>query len=880
MKHTRPSLAGYSLPAILGVTAVLAVSISILVVTLQTSVSSTQTASSRRKSFYVCDGLGRTVTRLAHNYMSATSTPNASDMFDHVCAQGGGCGSVPMLPTVTPAGYSVEEFSISPVGASVANAPLPTGPFRGMNARVDTVEFSIKARSTAGFECASKQTVSLGKISIFQFYVFSDTFFDSHPGPQMTLNGRLHVNGTACLGGNTNVDRVTASDEVLALDGAGCQSYGGWRGTVGVNDGTGTYVELTDANDHNSNGSWESFATSTWNGNVQDSAHDVPVLRPPTLNPPTAQAGVNADGSTHSNIGSLRFLVDPVVGGEPADVSAQKYAYKADLRILDGVWYLADPAQRDAVGTPIWSDHPGSFTRAHPEGLSAPQVGQQTVATAQGWATVPRRFSYYRYTAANGLHPRTLSTDPRGTISYGSLGARNARGATTTRWEPAAWMDGDGGKYTAPCGTADASTPTQDRFDDQAAFNTNGFRTISSGVGVPMAAGMSPCQDLTVLNATRGGFVETHRQGGPAGTVSILAATPDRGQMLPLNFDVEAFTAAMQDTGVGELGSYFSSSNFNGIVWIGSTWPGSLDGITSGGLADLTAFDAQGAATVGATPTSLAAGGQTIGPTWVRTAWPRTGGYAGAPSGDHGVASNVELPSALCSADATAIGDTLALYGLLPGESFVVPPCAGYTRERGAYVTAVRVFNAANIDRTVFPEGLSIVSNLPMYALGDLNVSSTPGGTPWVPFMIGGDSLHHLSNNWQDASGAWHLFNDDGYVGHLASRRATPTTYNAAAMAGWVPSFNGSGGTRFHNFNGYNERWTTAGWSSIAQNINASNVIGWASVYMRNNRSSGYPQYMPPQRAWAFDTNFRIYANQPPGAPVFDVAAVKSFERN
>ena len=196
-------------------------------------------------------------------------------------------------------------------------------------------------------------------------------------------------------------------------------------------------------------------------------------------------------------------------------------------------------------------------------------------------------------------------------------------------------------------------------------------------------------------------------------------------------------------------------------------------------------------------------------------------------------------------------------------------------------MNALRVFNAQQIDPTVFPEGLSIVTNVPVYALGDLNISSTPNGSPWVPFMIGGDAMFHLSNVWQDSNAGWQYF-EDSYHGTSTWRTANTTTYNYSAMAGWIPSHNGARGTVFHNFNGYNERWAVdANWGvSIPQFINASNVIGWASVYMDNGRSSGPPQYTPPQRQWQFDTNYEVFMNQPPGAPVFDVAAIKRFERN
>lgn len=63
-----------------------------------------------------------------------------------------------------------------------------------------------------------------------------------------------------------------------------------------------------------------------------------------------------ATTSREDNLTNQRFVVDPVLRNEPADVREQKLAFRADLRIINGVWYVPDPSAPHLPGLPIWSD--------------------------------------------------------------------------------------------------------------------------------------------------------------------------------------------------------------------------------------------------------------------------------------------------------------------------------------------------------------------------------------------------------------------------------------------------------------------------------------------------------------------------------------------
>lgn len=925
----RAALRGYSLPFVMGISAMLAFSSFAMVAAVSSASKTSGDMLRRRKAFYACDGLSRVVTKLSQAYMATTAEPTSAGLQSYVVAQGGG----PTLTGIAPTGFDVTGFTVETVGDSQASVPLPSGPFRGMNARQDTIELKLEARhSDMNYVCRTEQTVTLGKVALFQFYVFSDTDFDGHPGPQMDLNGRAHVNGDACPAGRMRISRITASGALRHSHNSNCAYQPSNANVTEIQRTDGSFSAFNTSNDHDSAG-WEEDAIAEWGGNALDVDHDVPELKPPTIGVPLAQRGANStDAVTEQggvqtanepNTGSLRFLIDPVVVGDPADIRDQKLAWQADIRIIDGVWYKNDGT---FPGEPIWSDHPGSFTRLNATmgtgiPLQGQQVGQRTVADAQGWAQIPRRYSYYgqEVTAAAASDRARLVSFRRNynnvnsvpaVISYGSLNRLGSTpfpavyptvDATRAIWEPGGWV---GNELCAKTYDASGAITAGDILQLNAldllgsltaaiGWNTGGFAGVSSAVhSCPTGVDFN---GKILLNATRQGFRENHR-GGPYAPEG-MPDTGFRSQVLPANFDLMAFQAAMLDTGPGELGAHFNGgTDFNGIVWISYTWPGSYRGMNGSNMADVRAMDAQGtndgqygvahllssatdfAGNAARTPGEfLAAGSQPIPPTRV------TGAFGGADLQNNQMASQRELPFPLCSDDANVIGTPFV--GNIVGPNgtdgeFVVQDCDPYIANGGARVTAVRVINGRDLDPENFPRGLTISTNLPIFVVGDMNTISVPfdgavlpqpaGSRTWIPLLLAGDVMYHASNAWQDATSPWSIRS------RYYQRQATETTYNISELIGWVPSAGGTGGTRFHNLQGFQEQW-----SGVNHNINGSVAIGWKAVYFRNNRTSGGRfAYSPPRRVWSFDTNYRLFSNQPPGTPTFDVAATKKFSRD
>ena len=837
--HSRFRVAGrgYSLPFVMLILILLSISLASLLFVLTSGARSTESMLGRRRLFYACDGLSRIAAVSAQNYFTQTTAPTSEALRDFVCLEGGGCDT-PMLTgfmSQTP-GHTVTNFELSQVNAR-RSAPLDSGPFEGMMAMQDSVEMTVEIeKNSSGWKCNVKQELALAKISMFQFFLFSDQpYTDWIPGPPMAGDGRVHVNGILCFhsiypipSGGLWVSRITAAGRLSPGEsGPGaCRSPSFSDGPVAsrpqiaiVTDpvfdttpGNDTPVEPETAHFKsfavrgNNVAAWRTEA-ATFNGRLLDEAHNVVPLRLPVQGAPAVQRGADADLAAMDNT-TTRLLIDPmkIDNTEESDVRAQRFAFKADIRIINGVWYLRDRASPQLAGTVIWSDHPGDVTLAADQGIVAEIPGGQQNIFASG--PRPTRYSYYRFDSSNELVTTSLS--PAAVVSYGTLKRDEA---AHPLWLPASW-----------CGGANLTA-----VDTPCASQSFGER---------------------LLAGTRSGF----RDGHAAKVISGRGAN-----ILPMNFDVGALQNALGDCTNSELGSHFpgtcndlddtgaeSTRRFNGIVYITNTWPKSAATTPS-------AVPAQGAR--GATTAVAATKTQAV------------------------------APEPLCAQTAKSV--STSGFPLQACADYAASPIVDEAAVPGARATAVRVINARNmnvesaatagrpalvraglLDNGVGQRGLTIATNLPIYILGDANMSSVPGGDPWVPMLVTGDVLSILSNKWKDDDAAW-----DNSLG--TARNGKETTIHSAILSGWTPttSTNYSGG--IHNFTRFLEDW-----AGKPLHIRGSIVVGWSAVYARWRAfCCGPDTYNPPLRDWGYDTNLDDILNQPPGAPLFDVQSTRRWTR-
>jgi hypothetical protein len=439
----------------------------------------------------------------------------------------------------------------------------------------------------------------------------------------------------------------------------------------------------------------------------------------------------------------------------------------------------------------------------------------------------------------------------------------------------------------------------------------------------------------------------TNCDGSPNGE-----ADRRRGNILPMNFDVAAFQEALADTTPGELGSYFCppavdscgafmGRPFNGIVYIAAPYPGSERGYGLNGGSDI--------------PAQLPIpgkrhdnNGQPLEPNGVNFAehLENSGLALGRPRNDDAAAAvdtfswttAAAMPLLLDHTDSNAVNyrearddEVAALPYPLCSDTPGVEPLTsgGYVFRRPdcnddrtfTRINGVRIINARRVNSNTpptvapavadagsippfpgapvlsaaavgqLPRGLSIVSNLPVYVVGDVNITSDAYADPsdqarhWVPFLVGGDVVHPLSNFWNDGNARWATSN-----GQLA-RRASVTRYYMEMLSGWGMTVATASSGGLHNFPRALENWgsgTTANCRGTGDFAGGCPAIIHGSLVIGHNRvttswpfrdANGDIGRSPPRRDWGFDPHLNDLEKQPPGTPLFDVSAVRQWTR-
>lgn len=174
-------------------------------------------------------------------------------------------------------------------------------------------------------------------------------------------------------------------------------------------------------------------------------------------------------------------------------------------------------------------------------------------------------------------------------------------------------------------------------------------------------------------------------------------------------------------------------------------------------------------------------------------------------------------------------------------------------------------------------EGLTIVSNAPVYVKGDFNghtytsadlasgkitdpslVGKQDPAHPKQPCAIIADAVNLLSNNWNNTKGP----------GTPSAPSASPTTFNFAMIGG-------NGETQFQagiSGQGYNGGLQNLprfheNWSGVNCNIKGSFVNLWRSVIADGQYLNSGKIFSPPKRLWDFDVEFNDPSRLPPWTP-------------
>ena len=195
---------------------------------------------------------------------------------------------------------------------------------------------------------------------------------------------------------------------------------------------------------------------------------------------------------------------------------------------------------------------------------------------------------------------------------------------------------------------------------------------------------------------------------------------------------------------------------------------------------------------------------------------------------------------------------------------------------------AVRLYNGASLSSVdTNLQGLTIVTDLPVYLQGDFNLGQLgdANASDWRPAAIFADTFNMLSNDWQD---------DDDILDCASSTEAniallsgTDRTGGKEGTDGW--DGNGSGGV--HNYPRFHEDWSnwrscplaTFAYRGSFVSLGTSNYT--ISGKWRCCGSSLDLYYLPPQRDYGFDQRFQNTANLPPLTPRAVYVTQELFER-
>ncbi len=224
------------------------------------------------------------------------------------------------LPTGT---FPVDGFDVTYAIAKVGTPTqrtLTQGAYSGLYGLVQDYDIWGYAKADAsGVQNSVRIRVERALIPIFQFAIFYDDVLEWHPGPPMTLGGRVHSNGDLYLGSNSGLtieSFLTAAGAIRhGRDPEAGQAVG--TGFVKIKDASGAAQDMKNPDgtwlDHD-DPTWLQASMQRWGGKVQDAAHGMSKLKLP----------LEASQDPHG-------IIAPASGG-----NTDSFEGKASLKIVNG----------------------------------------------------------------------------------------------------------------------------------------------------------------------------------------------------------------------------------------------------------------------------------------------------------------------------------------------------------------------------------------------------------------------------------------------------------------------------------------------------------------------------------------------------------------
>ncbi len=219
--------------------------------------------------------------------------------------------------TFTLGNYTVTYSTVD--NGPAVQSTLTAGSYAGLYALVKTFTITSEGtENTTGEKSQITQVVQDALIPVYQFAVFYEGDLEIHPGPLMTLAGRVHTNSNMYLGsedtlkmdsyttaaGSIYHDRKTGAGRPLGTGNVKIKDAGGVYQSM--KNGDGTWLDCRDSN-------WVTASAARWGGKVEDQSHGITELYLPVV-----RSGEQID------------LIKRA-GGNP-----DSYENQAKLKIVDG----------------------------------------------------------------------------------------------------------------------------------------------------------------------------------------------------------------------------------------------------------------------------------------------------------------------------------------------------------------------------------------------------------------------------------------------------------------------------------------------------------------------------------------------------------------
>lgn len=785
---------------------------------------------------------------------------------------------IPGFSFIAPGGGSNSGYMVAARLVDANGVPQPENPtegseikagaYQGLKGIITPYDITITARSTGlgGAEVRMRRSLQTVAIPVFQFGMFSETDLAFHAGAEaFVFGGRVHTNGNLFLaaadGGTLTItDRITAVGEVIRKKlPNGLDTSSSYEGAVripttiasnpasnvyrnlGVDEGslTGTIPKTISPN--NTNGVWFNLSTATYKTNIRNGTTGAKRLDLPLV------ADLDSNGVPDAQ--PIELIRRPPQGPPYENLTTpivytQRFFAQASLRIL-----LSDSNAEITslptvtAGSPVSLAYGSAYTTGAGTGLLPPLAGSGgSGATGSLPANVYK--SSANQSLINGVIKIELQKndgtwlDVTNDILARGITGRNLadKGISTpgNRWN------------TVPSTTAntcaeinpDAIIRVQRVRDVPNSANTT---YLPCGVNSGNTATSPTASDYwpNVLYDTREGQTRDLNLSSYPNTPMSMA-----GVMHYVELDVSNLKKWLAGT-IGTQGT--QAKNDNGYIIYFSDRRNNKNA-------------------------------------------------AGKETGEFGYEDVVNLTNTLGTPNAPTLdtGEDLNGNGVLDdyGKTPVNLPtgaAAPYDSSATPLGTTITGTNAAVIaraNRPIFfrralkvvngglgnlPQGLTIVSENPVYLQGDYNANAANSAweTTNVPAALIADAVTLLSNAWSDVR-SFVSPNDS------QDRDAKTTKYRLAIITGkGIPfpkpssadsSFGSDGGA--HNFMRSLEDWEPGGTvdhryrgSLVSFFINRQGV-GTFKCCQKNAYNRG-------ERDWSFDTDFSNPTKLPPGTPMF-----------